>query len=66
LHILGSIPVAVASLVVPPLGKKYVKWRTEAEADDEEDGRDTPEKAKIDLLTQTVLVKGVLKIYGIK
>ena len=66
LHILASIPVAAVTIVAPPVGKKYVKWRTAAEADDVEDGFDTPVKAKIDLTSQTVLVKTVLKAYGIK
>jgi hypothetical protein len=66
LHVLLSAPVAAVSAVVPPIGKKYVKWRTRAEGDDESTGRDTPEKARIDLYTQTVLVRKVLEIYGIK
>lgn len=66
LHLLGSIPIAAVSLVAPPVGSLYVNWRTEAEQDDIEGGRDTPEKAKIDLASQTVLVKGVLRIWGIK
>lgn len=66
LHVLGSIPFAAASLVVPKVGKKYVRWRKEAEQDDVEDGFDTPEKAKVDLASQTILVRGVLRIYGIK
>lgn len=65
-HFLASLPVAAVSLVVPPVGKKYVKWRKEAEADDLEAGRDTAEKAKIDLASQTIAVKGVLRLWGIK
>jgi hypothetical protein len=66
IHFLGSIPIAAVSLVAPPVGKKYVRWRKEAEEDDVEAGRDTPEKAKIDLTSQTIAVKGVLRIWGIK
>lgn len=65
LHILLSVPVAAATVVVPPLGKKYIGWRTRAENDDNLTGRDSPEKAEIDLYTQTALVRGVLKIYHI-
>jgi len=66
LHILMSAPVAAASLIVPPAGKAYIGWRTKAEQDDEAAKRDTPEKAQIDLYTQTALVRGALRIYGIK
>ena len=65
LHVLLSVPVAAASVVVPPLGKKYISWRARAEKDDNLTGRDSPEKAAIDLYTQTFLVRGVLRIYGI-
>lgn len=63
LHFIASVPIAAASLIIPPAGTAYVKWRTQAEADDEATGRDTPEKAKIDLWSQTLLVKGALKIW---
>jgi hypothetical protein len=66
LHFLGSVPVAAVSLVAPPVGDLYIKWRREAEEDDVKGGRDTPEKAKIDFISQTVLVKSVLRIWGIK
>lgn len=66
LHFALSTPVAVSSLVVPPLGKAYVNWRVKSEKQDVLSGRDTPSKASIDLYSQVVLVKGVLKIYGIK
>ena len=58
--------MALASIVVPPLGCKYVNWRRAAEYDDILGGRDTVEKARIDLVSQTVLVKGVLGVWGIK
>ena len=64
LHLLGSLPVAAVSLVVPPVGTAYIGWRTRAEQDDQAAGRDTPEKAAIDLYTQTALVRGVLKVWG--
>lgn len=63
LHLALSAPVAAASLVVPPLGKAYVGWRAQAEADDEASGRDTAEKAQVDLWSQTVLVNKVLSIW---
>jgi hypothetical protein len=66
IHFIGSIPVAAVSLVAPPVGKRYVRWRKEAEQDDVENDRDTPEKAKIDLASQTIAVKGVLRLWGIK
>ncbi len=66
LHLLGSIPVAAASLIIPPLGKSYINWRTRAEQKDVFFKRDTAEKAEVDLYTQTVLVRGILGIYGIK
>jgi hypothetical protein len=59
LHILASVPIAAAALVVPPIGKRYVAWRAKSERADQVAGRDTPEKAKIDLWSQTALVKGV-------
>jgi hypothetical protein len=61
LHFLGSIPVAAVTLVAPPVGRKYVDWRRRAEREDINDGRDTIEKAKIDLASQTIAVKAVLK-----
>jgi hypothetical protein len=64
LHILGSIPVAAVSLIIPPLGQKYVNWRIGAEQADEATGRDSPEKSQVDLYTQTALVKAVLKVWG--
>jgi hypothetical protein len=66
LHILLSAPVAAVSLIVPPLGKKYIAWRAQAEKNDEDSGRDTSEKATIDLYSQTALVKGAMRVYGIK
>ena len=66
LHLLMSVPFAAAALVAPPLGKRYISWRVAAEKDDEVNGRDTPEKAAIDLYTQTALVHRVLGLYGIK
>jgi hypothetical protein len=63
LHFLGSIPVAAVSLVAPPVGQKYVDWRIKTEQADVDGGRDTPEKAKIDLASQTVAVRGVLKLW---
>ena len=63
LHILGSIPVAALSIVDPDLGEGYVDWRTAAEQDDVEDGRDSVKKAKVDLVAQTILVKGVLWLW---
>lgn len=63
LHLAASVPVAAVSLVVPPVGTKYVKWRVGAEADDQAAGRDTPEKAAVDLYTQTILVESVLKLW---
>ena len=63
LHLLGSLPVAAASLVVPPIGRAYVEWRARAEQADVDEGRDTPEKSEIDLYGQTVLVSSVLKVW---
>jgi hypothetical protein len=62
-HLLFSVPVAIATLVAPSVGTAYINWRVAAEKADEATGRDTPEKAAIDLTTQTVLVRGVLKIW---
>jgi hypothetical protein len=61
-----SLPVAGISLVVPPIGKAYVNKRIAAEKADVAAGRDTPTKGSIDLYSQVSLVRGVLKIYGIK
>lgn len=61
---LGSLPVAAVSLVAPQVGAAYIQWRIRAEKDDEAAGRDTPEKAQIDLYSQTALVSGALKIWG--
>jgi hypothetical protein len=65
LHIALSAPVAGVSLVIPPLGKKYVQARVQAEAHDLKDESDTCMKATIDLYTQTALVRAVLRMYGI-
>ena len=65
-HIALSLPVTAATMVVPPLGKKYVGWRTRAEANHVATGHDTPQKATIDLYTQTALPRRVLKWYHIK
>ena len=66
LHILLSAPVTVATIVVPPVGKKWIQWRTSAEASHVVEGKDTPQKATIDLYTQTALVRRVLKFYHIQ
>ena len=66
LHIALSIPVAAGTLVVPPVGKAYVKWRIRAEQQDIASGSDTSGKAAIDLYSQTAIVRGVLKMYHIK
>jgi hypothetical protein len=63
LHILGSLPVAAVALIAPPVGEAYVSWRSLAEQADEAAGRDTPEKAAIDLYSQTALVKAALKVW---
>lgn len=63
LHILGSIPVAVMTLVAPDLGEGYVDWRTVAEQEDVAHGRDSVRKARVDLVTQTALVRGVLWLW---
>lgn len=65
LHIALSAPVTVATFVVPPVGVKYVVWRTNAEAQHVVEGKDTPQKATIDLYTQTALVRSVLKLYHV-
>jgi hypothetical protein len=64
LHIAVSAPVAATTLVIPPLGKKYIQARTQAEQHDLKDGSDTCMKATIDLYTQTALVRAVLRMYG--
>jgi hypothetical protein len=66
LHILVSAPVAVGSLVIPSLGKAYVRARSKAEERDRARGSDTCMKAAIDLYTQTALVRATLRMYGIK
>jgi hypothetical protein len=66
LHIALSAPVAAASLVIPPLGKKYVRSRIRAEERDAARGSDTCMKATIDLYSQTALVRAVLRMYGIR
>lgn len=66
LHIALSAPVAAGSLIVPPLGKKYVRWRVKAEKLDQAQGRDTCMKALVDEYSQTALVRAVLRIYKIK
>ena len=63
LHFLGSVPVAAVTLVSPPLGQRYIQWRRGAERDDVTQGRDTPQKGRIDFVSQTILVKGVLKLW---
>jgi hypothetical protein len=65
-HILLSAPVAAVTVIVPPIGKKYVCWRVRAEQADAHSGRDTSGKAAIDLYSQTALPVAVLKIYRIK
>lgn len=64
LHLLGSLPVALIALVVPPIGAAYVKWRQSAEDADVAANRDTVEKALVDFYTQTVFVSNVLKLWG--
>lgn len=64
LHILGSLPVAAVALIAPPVGDAYVAWRIAAEKADEAAGRDTPEKAQVDLYSQTALVYAALKAWG--
>jgi hypothetical protein len=64
LHLLMAAPVAAVALVVPPVGRRYIRWRTRAEQEDVMMGRDTPEKSEIDLYTQTAPVAAVLKIWG--
>jgi hypothetical protein len=64
LHVLLSIPFAAASLVVPKVGEKYVEWRDNAEEEDFIFGRDSAAKAKVDFVTQTWLVKKVLRLWG--
>jgi hypothetical protein len=66
LHIVASLPVAAATFVVPPVGKRYVRWRTEAEANHVLQGKDTPGKAEVDLYGQTIFVRKVLGIYHIR
>lgn len=66
LHMALSAPVAASSLVIPPIGKSYVNWRVRSEKKDVAAGRDTPTKGSIDLYSQVTLVRGVLKIYGVK
>ena len=63
LHVLGSIPVAALAIVAPDVGEDYIDWRKRAEAEDVEEGRDSVPKAKVDLLTQTAAVKGVLWLH---
>ena len=66
LHIALSLPATAASFVVPPIGKRYVRWRIRAETKDAQDGADTCMKATIDLYSQTALPRAVLRIYGVK
>lgn len=66
LHIALSAPVAAGTLVIPPLGKKYIRWRVKAESKDIAQHADTCIKGTIDLYSQTALVRGVLRVYGIK
>lgn len=62
LHIAMSVPVAAATVVVPAVGRKYVRWRIAAEHADQTEGLDTAMKAAIDLYSQTALVNAVLKL----
>lgn len=62
LHVLLSVPFALGSIVKSDVGEDYIEWRTRAEKDDFNSGRDSARKAKVDLVTQTALVRGVLKI----
>lgn len=66
LHIALSLPVTAATVVVPPVGKAYVEWRERAEAGHVTQGSDTPQKATIDLYTQTALPRRILKLYHVK
>jgi hypothetical protein len=66
LHIAGSIPVAAATIAIPPIGKKYIRWRTREEAHHVITGQDTPGKSEMDLYSQTALVRRVLRLYKIK
>lgn len=65
LHITLSLPFTAATIVVPPAGKAYVRWRVRAEKKDAAKGLDTCMKATIDLYSQTALPRSILKIYGI-
>jgi hypothetical protein len=65
LHIALSLPVTAATVVIPPVGKKFVRWRTKAETKDVAQHLDTCMKATIDLYSQTALVRAMLKMYGI-
>lgn len=65
-HIALSVPVAASALVIPPLGTKYIRWRIKAESQDIAQHADTCMKGTIDLYSQTALVRGALRIYGIK
>ena len=64
LHIALSLPFAALALPLPMMGRKYIAWRERSEQDDVTAGRDTPEKAAIDLYSQTALVDSVLKVWG--
>jgi len=66
LHILLSAPVAAVTVVIPPLGKKYVRARIRAEQNDAARGLDTCMKATIDLYSQTALVRAILRMYGVR
>lgn len=65
LHIALSLPFTAASIVVPPAGKAYVRWRIRAEKQDAARGLDTCMKATIDLYGQTALPRAILKMYGV-
>lgn len=66
LHIALSLPVTAATVVVPPVGKAYVEWRERAEVHHVVVGSDSPQKATIDLYTQTALPRSILKLYHVK
>jgi hypothetical protein len=66
LHFALSLPFAAGSLVIPPIGTAYIHWRRRAEKADQQSQRDTAMKAAVDFYSQTALVRGTLRIYGIR
>jgi len=65
-HVAMSLAPTIAEIPLPWLGRKYVRWRWNAEKMDERLGTDSEYKAQIDFYSQTAIPRSVLWLYHIK